>query len=186
MWCKINEMPIVAIDCEMVGILKPKPSCNRNTVKDNMLARVSIVDFFGNILYDTLVAPQQPVKNYRTEITGLREEHFICAPSFAEVTNTVSSILAGKIIVGHGLENDLAALKFFYPKKYLRDTANYNMFRYYNNGKAPSLKELAKEHLNLEVQNKNHDSIEDALAALEIYKKFQQPWENEIALKNMN
>lgn len=183
MWSRINDMPIVAIDCEMVGIYKPTPKSSRfrgiNEV--NMLARVSIVDFYENILIDKLVAPQTVIRNFRTKITGLLPEHLIGAPSFEEVTYKVSTILAGKIIVGHGLENDLAALKLFYPKKYIRDTAHFNLFRYYNNGRAPSLKELTKEYLHRDIQINNHDSIEDAFAVLQIYKLHQQQWEMELA-----
>lgn len=177
---KINEMPIVAIDCEMVGFLQPKKK-----VECNMLARVSIVDFFDTIVIDTLVAPQFPVTNYRTNITGLFPEHLIGAPSFESVSSMVGEILAGKIIVGHALENDFAALKLFYPKKYVRDTAHWELFRYYNNGKSPSLKELSRKLLFKEIQIHSHDSIEDAFTALNIYKKYQYSWEREIALKNM-
>lgn len=43
----------VAIDCEMVGI---------GDGRDNMLARVSIVDENGQCLYDTFVKPMEKVK----------------------------------------------------------------------------------------------------------------------------
>lgn len=177
---KINEMPIVAIDCEMVGVLHPKQQ-----IECNMLARVSIVDYFDTILIDTLVAPQSPITNYRTKITGILPEHLIGAPSFESVSYLVGNLLAGKIIVGHALENDFEALKLFYPKKYVRDTAHWELFRYYNNGKSPSLKELSRNLLCKEIQIQNHDSIEDAFTALNIYKKYQFSWEREVALKNM-
>lgn len=184
MFCKINEMPIVSIDCEMVGGKNPITRFSGYSVELNMLARVTIINYFGRLLLDKIVAPQQPITNYRTKITGLFPRHFIGASSFEEVTNTVCTILAGKIIVGHGLQNDFDALKLFYPKKYLRDTANYSLFRYYNNGRAPSLKELAKKHLHQNIQTNIHDSIEDAFAALDIYKLYQRQWETEIAMWN--
>lgn len=42
----------VAIDCEMVGV---------GDGRDNMLARVSVVDESGHCLYDTFVQPTEPV-----------------------------------------------------------------------------------------------------------------------------
>lgn len=182
---KINDMPIVAIDCEMVGVLQPKNIFTGRTIEINMLARVSIVDYYDNILIDTLVAPQQrPVTNYRTNITGIKPQHLIGAPSFENVSNAVSELLTGKIIVGHALENDLSALKLFYPQKYLRDTAHWERFKYENNGNSPSLKELAKKLLSKDIQKGSHDSIEDAFTALNIYKMHQYSWEMELFLKN--
>jgi RNA exonuclease 4 len=55
------------MDCEMVGV-------GSRTIR-NALARVSIVDYDGNILLDQFVKPVEKVVDYRTEITGIRPEH---------------------------------------------------------------------------------------------------------------
>lgn len=39
---------------------------------DSMLARVSIVNSFGDTVYDTFVAPKEKVTDYRTEVSGVR------------------------------------------------------------------------------------------------------------------
>lgn len=57
--------PALAIDCEMVGV---------GTLKEDALARVSIVNEFGYCLYDKFVKPKLPVTDYRTEFSGVREE----------------------------------------------------------------------------------------------------------------
>ena len=56
-----GETPIVAIDCEMVGVNKTEDS----------LARVSIVNYNGHILYDKYVRPEGTVTDYRTWVSGI-------------------------------------------------------------------------------------------------------------------
>lgn len=40
--------------------------------KDNLLARVSIVNHFGQCLYDKYVKPTEKVTDYRTFVSGIR------------------------------------------------------------------------------------------------------------------
>lgn len=43
--------------------------------RDNMLARVSVVNLYGNVVYDEYVLPKEPITNYRTEVSGIKPEH---------------------------------------------------------------------------------------------------------------
>jgi RNA exonuclease 4 len=55
----------IAIDCEMVGV----------GGKDNersALARVSIVNYHGNVLLDTFVKPKEKVTDWRTWVSGVK------------------------------------------------------------------------------------------------------------------
>lgn len=40
--------------------------------KQHMLARVSIVNSHGHVVYDSFVAPQEKVMDYRTPISGVK------------------------------------------------------------------------------------------------------------------
>lgn len=51
---------IYAIDCEMC-----------QTTKDSELTRISVVDWEGNVVYDVLVKPENPITDYLTEYTSL-------------------------------------------------------------------------------------------------------------------
>ena len=42
---------------------------------ESMLARVSIVNQFGQCLYDKYVKPTEPVVDYRTTVSGVTEQH---------------------------------------------------------------------------------------------------------------
>ena len=52
------------MDCEMVGV--------GYGGKDSILARVSIVNHFGNCIYDKYVKPREKVTDYRTAVSGIR------------------------------------------------------------------------------------------------------------------
>jgi RNA exonuclease 4 len=112
---------IVGMDCEMVGV-------GQNGV-GSILARVSIVNYFGDILYDTFVAPQETVTDYRTDVSGVRPEDLVGAPSIKEVKKRVSALLQGNILVGHGLKHDVGVLFLNHPKRMRRDTSEYKPFR---------------------------------------------------------
>ena len=64
----MGERACVAVDCEMVGI----QGRGLFEPEGDMLARVSVVNESGLLLYDTFVAPQERVINYRTPVSGVR------------------------------------------------------------------------------------------------------------------
>lgn len=75
---------LVALDCEMVGT---GPGGRRSE-----LARCSIVDYHGNVLYDKYVQPVQPVTAYRTPWSGIRKSHLLNATPFSQAREEVSSL----------------------------------------------------------------------------------------------
>ena len=54
----------MAIDCEMVG-------AGANGAED-VLARVSVVNYFGQVLLDVFVKPTERVTDWRTKYSGIR------------------------------------------------------------------------------------------------------------------
>jgi RNA exonuclease 4 len=53
----------LAIDCEMVGV---GPEGYKSA-----LARISIVNYFGHVILDTYVKPQEQITDYRTKHSGI-------------------------------------------------------------------------------------------------------------------
>ena len=72
----------MALDCERVL-----------TKKGERLARVSIVNFYGNVVLDTLVKPWSKVIDYRFDITGLTPADLKHAPSYPKLAPIVISSL---------------------------------------------------------------------------------------------
>ena len=95
----------LALDCEMVG-KGPPPHA------DDLLARVSIVNFLGEQIYDSYVQPVSgsKVEDYRTHVSGIRRQHLQpdTARPFKQVQQDVFDLLQGKILVGHAVFNDLS------------------------------------------------------------------------------
>lgn len=109
---------VMAIDCEMVGVGRGG--------KRSMLARCSIVNFRGQVLYDKYVKPMEAVTDYRTEVSGIRPSHLNsdAAITFAQCQKEVASLLERRVLVGHSISNDLKSLLLSHPKHLVRDTVS--------------------------------------------------------------
>lgn len=165
----------VAVDCEMVGAGVGG--------RENQLARVSLVNSFGETIYDTFVAPMQKVFDYRTEFSGVRPEDLQGAPEFKTVQIDVAALTKGRILVGHSINNDLKVLLLSHPRKDIRDTANYKPFKKLLKTQYPSLKKLAKEILQVDIQSGEHSSVEDARCTMKIFQLHRKQWEKSLKEK---
>lgn len=149
---------MVALDCEMCY------------TKDGLeLARASLVDRQGKVLFDSLVKPPNPIIDYNTKYSGITHEMMIKVTStLKDVQGEILKIVAADtILVGHSLENDLAALKLVHKR--IIDTAL--MYRHPRGLLfKPALRILASQFLKRKIQHGNggHNSIEDAQAAMDL------------------
>ncbi|KMZ62741.1 hypothetical protein ZOSMA_44G01440 [Zostera marina] len=172
---------VVAIDCEMVG---GGPEGSDGSV--DLCARVCMINENEKVIFHSFVKPQLPIKNYRSEITGLTESYLAEATPLSLIKHTVEKILyngerislaclnSGQpmILVGHGLDHDLECLKIDYPRHLLRDTSIYPPLMK-TNSVSHSLKYLTKTYLGYEIQTGIHDPYEDCVASLRIYKRMR-------------
>lgn len=161
----------VGIDCEMVGV--------GDDGLESSLARVSLVDFHGAQVYDSLVRQRRPVTDWRTAVSGVGPRDMAVARPFDEVRDQVARLLRGRIMVGHDVKHDLAALELDHPHRAIRDTAKFPGFRKYANGPKPALRVLAREILGLEIQDGRHSSIEDARVAMLLFRRYKPQFDVE-------
>ena len=96
---------------------------------NSVLARVSIVNYHGEQLYDSFVRPRDYVTDWRTHVSGVAPKHMATARDFETVQKDVADLLEGRILVGHALKHDLEVLFMSHPKKDLRDTSRFGEFR---------------------------------------------------------
>lgn len=149
---------IYAVDCEM-----------SYTTHGLELTRVSVVDTYLRVIYDTFVKPDNEIVDYNTMFSGVTE---------ADLANTnvrlrdVQAVLlslfsAETILIGHSLQSDLLALKFIHNT--VVDTSvlfpHHRGFPFKR-----SLRGLVDEYLNRKIQNHSsgHNSIEDAIACMQL------------------
>ena len=154
---------IFGIDCEM---------CKSET--GPVLARVSIVNEDGIVVYDTFVEPEVPIVDYLTKYSGITAELMSAArkETLADVQKYITDLISSNdVIVGHSLEHDFNALRLRHPTvidtSLIYDHEAGPPFR-------PSLKYLASTYLKKQIQldkdRVGHDSIEDARTCIELLK----------------
>lgn len=149
---------IYALDCEMCY-----------TVQGLEVTRVSLVGVDGIAIYDTYVLPENPVLDYNTTYSG------ITASDLKDVTTTLGDVQAfllklidsDTMLLGHGLENDLKALRIIHET--IVDTSIV-FPHHYGFPYKRSLKSLAASYLTRTIQDgdSGHDSVEDARTCLEL------------------
>ncbi|KAK9239003.1 exonuclease [Lipomyces kononenkoae] len=159
----------VSLDCEFVGV--------GHEGKRSVLARVSIVNFYGAVVMDEYVRPEEKVTDWRTWVSGIRPSDMQNAKSFKEVQYQVAEVLKARVLVGHAIRNDLKVLMIAHPKRLVRDTSKLAAFRRLAKGRAPSLKKLAKEFLGIDIQGDEHSSVEDARACILLFRKFKDDFQ---------
>ncbi|KAG5551292.1 hypothetical protein RHGRI_009645 [Rhododendron griersonianum] len=166
--CSVTDA--IAMDCEMVGV---SPLGNKSA-----LGRVTLVNKWGNVIYDEYVRPVDRVVDFRTKISGIRPQHLRKAKEFRVVQKKVAELIKGRILVGHALRNDLKvnALLLTHSKKDLRDTSEYQPFLN-KEGRSKALRHLSAEFLGVKIQNGEHCPIEDARAAMLLYQRNKKEWE---------
>jgi RNA exonuclease 1 len=154
---------VLTVDCEMIS----------TSLEKFALARVSLIDWDGNIVLDELVKPPGTVSDYLTQYSGITKEMMEpVTQTLAELQTKLRQVLTPRtILLGHSLDSDLRALRLSFP--FIVDTTLI-----YPHPKGPpqksSLKWLTQKYLAREIQNRGpqgHDSVEDAKACLDLVKQ---------------
>ncbi|KAM9858576.1 RNA exonuclease 1 homolog [Aulostomus maculatus] len=149
---------VYSLDCEMCY-----------TIHGLELSRVTVVNSSLQVVYDTFVRPVNEVIDYNTRFTGIGVEDVKgnCT-SLTEVQKTLLSFVsANTILIGHGLEKDLCALKLLHMT--VVDTSVVFPHRLGPPYKL-TLNRLTAEYLRRIIQERvcGHDTAEDAAACMEL------------------
>lgn len=156
-----------AIDCEM-----------GYTTLGYELIRATIVDWeTGETVWDRTIYPMGDVIDLNTRFSGVKSlEDGITDPKSGKHYATISFkkardemfeyISQSTILIGHGLDNDLAVLRWMHNQ--IVDTAIVYSSSPHNR---VSLKFLVDKYLNKNFQTGQHDSSEDARATIDVLKK---------------
>ncbi|XP_070154094.1 uncharacterized protein [Polyergus mexicanus] len=151
-----NNYGIYAIDCEMCY-----------TIYGLELTKVTVIDLFGNLVYDTLVKPKTKIIDYNTRFSGITEEQMLNVTMTLEQVQEelITFIHAETILLGHNLASDFRMLHLFHEN--VVDTTM--MFPHdYGFPYCMGLKTLARKVLRWNIQENTHDSIEDARVVVDL------------------
>jgi len=151
--------PLYSVDCEMCL-----------TDHGNELTRVCVVDSSLRVVYHTLVMPDNKIRNYLTQYSGITEDLLEgVTTKLSDVQSALQDLLPpDAILVGQSLNSDLVALQMMHP--YIIDTSIcFNITG--DRRRKTKLSILAHLFLNRTIQtqgNKGHSPIEDAQAAMNL------------------
>ena len=144
---------LIAIDCEMVDVTEAKQATRK------ALARLSAVDASGAVLIDELVQPPVPVSDYLTQWSGISARMLEgVTTTLADAQQMLLRCMGGSdcILVGHGLENDLHALRMVHDR--VVDTAVCYPRSNVEDGRKQSLRTLASKLLKQKIQQDGQDA----------------------------
>lgn len=150
---------VYGLDCEMCY-----------TLHGLELAKVTVVGVDGRLVYETLVLPESDIIDHNTRFSGVSAKDLEKGPTknLKEVQNDLMGFInADTVIVGHGLENDLRALKMIHGV--VLDTSTV-FPHFYGLPFRRSLRSLVTSYLKRDIQMNSwgHDSYEDARACIEL------------------
>mgnify|MGYP003685337151 CR=1 FL=1 len=154
---------LLAIDCEM---------CLAGEKKQ--LARVGVVDESSRTLLDEIIIPQDTVTDHLTAYSGITPAMLASASTTADAVRTRLSEIINEVpetyLVGHSLENDLAALGIAHTR--VLDTSILYPLRHNLEGPPvkSSLRALSVRFLKRAIQQSDggHCPCEDAAAAMDL------------------
>jgi PAB-dependent poly(A)-specific ribonuclease subunit 2 len=178
----IAEGSLIAFDAEFVSVQEEEAAMNETgskvTIREtrHALARISVIECnTRTVLLDDHVLPRERVVDYLTRFSGVVAQDLEPAKSDHYLISTRSAYLKlrylleqGCIFVGHGLRQDFATVNLAVPQNQIIDTVE---IFHQPNMRFISLRFLANHVLGKDMQQDIHDSIEDAMAAFELYEK---------------
>ena len=179
----------VAIDTEFVTLQLEELDINANGEREIVrptrlgLARVSVlrgngVDE-GVPFINDYITISEPIVDYLTRYSGVQEgdldprsSGYNLVPLKVAYKKLWLLLNLGVVFIGHGLPKDFRIINIHVPKAQVLDTVD--LFFILRRQRKLSLRFLAWYLLKEDIQQDNHDSIEDARTAFRLWRKYEE------------
>ena len=179
----------MAIDSEFVALqqeeIEIKADGDREVIRPIRLglARVSVLRGSGMDegvpFINDYITINEPVVDYLTKYSGLSEGDLdarttshVLVPLKHAYKKLWLLLNLGCIFVGHGLPSDFRTINIHVPQAQVLDTVT--LFHLKQQKRKLSLRFLSWYFLKEDIQGETHDSIEDALMALKLWRKYEE------------
>ncbi len=165
----LSEEVFICLDCETTG-LDPK--------QDRIIEIACVIFTFNTIIdqFETLIDPKQEIPEESQKIHHISQEMVKGKPTIEEVIPKILSMIDGHIIVGHGIEFDVAILIENLKQLSYNPIPNFpyvdtlRLARLYGESPINSLERL-REHFNIEFHGA-HRAMNDVRVNIEVFKKL--------------
>lgn len=178
----LHEGRPLAFDAEFVAVQEEESTLSEAGQKlvlretRHAVGRISVFDCITKkVLIDDHVLPREPVVDFLTRFSGIVADDLDPSRAPHRIISTRSAYLQmrfllerGCIFVGHGLKQDFATVNLIVPPHQILDTVE---IFHQPGARYVSLRFLANYVLGRDMQQDTHDSVEDARAAFELYRK---------------
>jgi DNA polymerase-3 subunit epsilon len=164
----IEEEKFVCIDCEFTSL--EKETCR--------IIEVAVAVFDAHQVYEqfeSLINPQCEIPAESIEIHHITQEMVQDKPLIEEVLPTLFKIIGKKIIIGHGIDNDIDQLAIAAERAKIPCLIRNNRFidtlrmaRLYGQSPTNSLEQLRK-HFNIEAEGA-HRAMSDVIVNMEVFR----------------
>ena len=164
----LNEQAFICLDCETTG-LEPKT---------DRIIEVAVTKFtFSETLesYETLIDPESPISEISMSIHHITPEMVQGKPKIQEVLPKVISMINAYIIIGHGIQLDIAFLqesakRYDIPNSFdkLIFIDTLRLARLYGESPTNSLERL-RQHFNI-AEEGAHRAMSDVTVNIHVFK----------------
>lgn len=164
----IQHDRFVCLDCETTGL---------DPTADKLIEIAVTIFTYDEILesYETLIDPEIPIPPYTTEIHHITDEMVQEKPKAKDILRKVLKMIDDHIIVGHGIQTDIAFIAEECKRAQIPCNIDKNAFidtlrmaRLYGESPVNSL-QMLRQHFNI-AEEGAHRAMSDVIVNIEVFK----------------